>query len=884
MPAVGKGGRAKGRTKPVKDAETPLIKQFKSLKAAYPHAILFFRLGDFYEVFFEDASIAAPVMGVVLTKRQGMPMCGVPHHSYKNYLRKLIEAGHKVAIADQIEDPAKAKGIVKRAVTRVITPGTIVEDELLEGKTTNYLVAIEKDTVGWGLAAVEVSTGEFWATQSMSDHGDLRLHSLLAKLRPAEVLATEEAARPLKTRHILPPQASVSQWTRTASEEEVPKSWGTPAMWRNRQLARKAALTARSYVSATQTHLTEVLEATYREAVPEMDLDDSAIRTLELVDSTDGGRAHTLWGVLDRTKTTMGSRKLKHWILHPSTEVSEIERRHHCVEELLERSLERTRLRGLLEEVSDLERVVNRMATRSATPRDLKGLRDSLLQVHSLEAWLADGSFASGLASVAESVDEVSVEVKGLQDILDKALVEDPPVKLSDGGIIRDGYDQSVDRLRRVKADGKGMLEALEKRERESEKIPLKIGYNSVFGYYIEVTKVHSSKVPARYTRKQTLTNAERYITPELKELEVDILGAEDKLSRLEARLFEDLREQVLGRSKAVRRFASVLAELDCLQSLAETASHNDYVRPTVDLSYDLEVVDGRHPIVEAALPAGSFVPNTLKIDGSDPQTLVLTGPNMGGKSVYLRQNALIAVMAQIGSFIPAASAKIGIVDRVLTRIGAKDQLARGESTFMVEMRETAHILDAASSRSLVLLDEVGRGTSTYDGISIAWAVLEQLNKQGLKEDGSEDGSTPRGPRVLFATHYLELTELADLLPGVRNISVEAREWTNAEGRTEVIFLHRIVPGTADRSFGIHVAELAGLPEECIARAKEVLRGLENEARSTPLPDSPRASKGQPDLPLFAEHDLVRELQLLDPDGLTPREALELIASWKKKV
>ena len=884
MPATKKQSVSKTAKDP---HDTPVMRQYQALKSAYPHAILFFRLGDFYELFSEDAVLAAPIMGCVLTRRQGVQMCGVPYHSYQNYLRKLLEAGHKVAIAEQVEDPAQAKGIVKREVTRVVTPGTIVEDELLHGSETNYLVAIELDTVGWGLACVEVSTGEFWATQALNDHSRLKLYSALAKLGPVEVLASRKAADELRLRHLLGPGVAVSEWTRTASETEVPAHWNKTTLWQNRPLALKAALTARSYVAATQTHLQEVLSPEYRESAPEMQLDDSAIHTLELVESADGGRKHTLWGVLDRTCTPMGSRKLKHWILHPSTELPEIERRLHCVEELVDKTLERSGLRERLEAVSDLERVINRLATRSAMPRDLKALRDSLDEADGLGGWLAEGGFTSGLVSLRKKLEDIAKPLGAVRKLLTGALVDEPPAKLSDGGLIRRGFHPELDELRAVKTDANAVLRKLEAQEREKTGIPLKIGYNSVFGYYLEISKTHSARAPERYTRKQTLTNAERYITPELKELEVKILGAEDKFLRLENELFESLRADVLKKSEAVRTFASLVGELDALLSLAEAAEANGYVKPSVDLSHALEIEDGRHPIVEAALPAGTFVPNSINIDGAAVQTLILTGPNMGGKSVYLRQNAMIALMAQIGSFVPAKSARVGIVDKILTRIGAKDQLARGESTFMVEMRETSHILKAATLRSLVLLDEVGRGTSTYDGISIAWAVLEYLNRLAGERAGSDDDlqeGSPRGPRVLFATHYFELTELSGLLSGVRNINVEAREWTNAEGRTEVIFLHKIAEGTADRSFGIHVAELAGLPDSALARAREILLGLENEARATPLPSSPKAQSDQPSLPLFEENPVLQDLRLLNPNDLTPLQALEKLSEWKRQL
>ncbi|MFH2203597.1 MAG: DNA mismatch repair protein MutS [Elusimicrobiota bacterium] len=878
MPSVeDKRGAGKG-------GPTPVMKQYHALKAAYPHAVMFFRLGDFYELFEEDAKIAAPVMGVVLTQRAGLPMCGVPYHSYTNYLRKLLAAGFKVAMAEQMEDPAKTKGLVKRAVTRVVTPGTLVEDELLQGSATNYLVALEIDTIGWGIACAEVSTGEFWATQALDDHNHLRLYSLLAKIDPAELIAPRRAVEELRLKNLLKSGTAISEWKRTSSETQVPEHWDSRSIWRNRQLALKAALTARSYIESTQSHLKEVLKPSYREARPEMQLNEAAIRTLELVDSQTGGRKLTLWGILDRTLTPMGSRRLKQWILHPSTELPEIERRLHCVEELADKTDTRDSLGGLLDEISDLERVINRMATRSAAPRDLAALRDSLLQIHSLEKWLKDGQFFSGLAAVTDALKEVADPIRKTQSLLDRSLVDNPPAKLSDGGLFAAGYDQRLDELRAIKTDSRSVLKELETRERKESGIAsLRVGYNSVFGYYIEVTKTHSAKVPARYTRKQTLTNAERYITPELKELETRVLGAEDKFLRLEAELFEDLRSKILEHNGEIRRFAEIVSELDVMRSLADVAVHNNYVKPVVDLSHCFEIDEGRHPVVETVLPAGTFVSNDLSVDSDDSQTLILTGPNMGGKSVFLRQNALIAIMAQMGSFVPAKSARIGVVDKVLTRIGSQDQLTRGESTFMVEMKETSHILQAATLRSLILLDEVGRGTSTYDGISIAWAVIEHLNRLGLGGERAEKAAG-RGPRTLFATHYFELTELADLLNGVKNISVEAREWTNAAGRTEVIFLHKISKGPADRSFGIHVAELAGLPEGCLRRAQEILHGLENESRTASPTSAAKPESPQQDLPFFDEHPVLHDLRLLDADALTPIEALKKLSGWKKQL
>ncbi|MBI5200465.1 MAG: DNA mismatch repair protein MutS [Elusimicrobia bacterium] len=848
--------------------DTPLMRQYGALKAAYPHAILFFRLGDFYELFADDAKLAAGVLGVTLTARQGISMCGVPAHSCSPYIAKLLKAGHKVAIADQMEDPSQAKGIVRREVTRLITPGTVVEDELLDAVTANYLVAVELDLVGWGLACMEVSTGEFWATQALNDAGCRQLYGLLAKLDPAELLISAKAKDVADLRASLSAKTSVSLYD--APKSAAPAPWAQEGPWRNHSLAARAASTAAAYINDTQSQLAAALTPAYREPHGDMQLDETAIRTLELVSSSTGSRKLSLWGVLDRCRTSMGSRRLRSWILHPSTDVLEIERRQNAVEELLDKAGARSELAEVLGEIADVERLLSRLATRAGSPRDIAGLRDSLAQLPTLKAWLADTEFCSGLKTLSEALHDAATPLEEVRNLLGRAVTDKPPARVSDGGIIRDGFDAKLDELRALKGDSQKFLSELETQERAASGInSLKVGYNSVFGYYIEITRAHVAKAPARYTRKQTLANGERYITPELKELESKILGAEDHILKLEAKLFEKVRGDVLERRAALARFAALIAELDVFNALAEAAALNDFVKPKVDLSHRLVIEDGRHPVVETTIPGGSFVPNSISLDGTDPQVLILTGPNMGGKSTYLRQNALIAVMAQIGSFVPAKSATVGIVDKVLTRIGAQDALARGESTFMVEMNETARILKSATPRSLLILDEVGRGTSTFDGISIAWAVLEHLNKAYREDKG------PRGPRVLFATHYFELTKLAELLSGVANANVEAREWTNAEGHTDVVFLHKISPGPADRSFGIHVARLAGLPEGCLRRAREILATLENESK---------AKKSEPELPLFDEHPVLHAIRLLDVNEVTPVQALQRIAEWKKEI
>ena len=860
--------------------DTPVMRQFQELKSRHPEALLFFRLGDFYELFGPDAQTAAPLLGLVLTARQGVAMCGVPFHSSKTYLAKLLKAGHKVAVAEQMEDPSKTKKLVRRDIIRLITPGTIIEDELLEATATNFLVAVEFDIVGWGAACIDVSTGEFWATQALNDRGNRRLFDLLARVRPAEMLCSPEAAAQLRPAL---PAATCVTLEATPPESALPPAWARQSVWVNHRLALRAALRCRGYVARTQFHLQELIAPIYRESANEMQLDETALRTLELVDSSSGDRRHSLWGLLNCCRTAMGSRKLRHWILHPSTDLAEIELRQNCVEDLFDKPGAREALGEILREVSDLPRVVSRLSTRQATPRDMAALRRSLTQLPPLELWFKANELCPGLTTLALQLQETAAGLSACADYLSRALVDDPPARLSDGRFIREGFHAELDELRLLRSDSQTFLSRLEAEERQASGIgSLKAGYNSVFGYYFEITNAHKAKVPARYTRKQTLTNAERYITPELKELENKILGAEEKILRLEARLFEEVRGEVLNRHDSIQRLGALLAELDVFNALADSAALYEFIKPQVDLSHDLDIVDGRHPVLAAVLPAGTFVPNSLNLNARAPQIIVLTGPNMSGKSTYLRQNALIAVLAQMGSFVPAKSARIGIVDKILTRIGAQDALAQGASTFMVEMNETSQILKSATPRSLVILDEVGRGTSTFDGISIAWAVLEHL-QGAYATPGEPEG--PRGPRTLFATHYFELTELAHRLEGVANANVEAREWTNAEGRTEVVFLHKISEGPADRSYGIHVAALAGLPPAVLARAREILSTLENESASGRLANSPaQPTGGDPELPLFDDNPILHALRLLDPESMTPLEALEAITALKKKL
>ncbi|MEK7390427.1 MAG: DNA mismatch repair protein MutS [Elusimicrobiota bacterium] len=862
--------------------DTPVMRQYQELKSRHPRNILFFRLGDFYEMFGTDAQDAAQILGLVLTQRQGVPMCGIPVHNAQNYLARLLRAGRTVAVAEQLEAPSKDKKIVPRDVIRVVTPGTIVEDELLDPGSANVLLAIENDLVGWGAACLDVSTGESWATQALNDRDHRKLYDLIARTRPAEILVGSEAASALWLNSLLPSKTCLT--LREPVKTENPPPWSMRPVWRNRHLALNAALAARRYIDEAKFRLHELPEPVYREAGAVMQLDETAIRTLELVEAADGERRHTLWGLLDQCRTPMGSRKLKSWLLHPSTEISEIQHRQNCVEDLCHQPASRLALTKLLQGIADVPRVTSRLSTRQAGPRDLDSLRRSLSHLPALKRWLVETAFSSGLANLSDGFDEAARGLDALAAKLDAALAAPPPTTLGEGGLIRPGFHPELDELRRLKTDSDVVLAEMEERERKATGLStLKAGYNSVFGYYLEISKAQSARAPDRYTRKQTLTNAERYITPELKELEARILTAEDKMLRLEARLFDELRAETIGHHPSLLRLSELLAELDAFQSLATVAALHDFVKPVVDLTYDLEIVEGRHPVLASLLPSGSFVANSLSLNAVDPQILILTGPNMSGKSTYLRQNALIVLMAQIGSFVPATSARIGIVDQILTRLGAQDAIAQGDSTFMVEMKETSHILRTATARSLVVLDEVGRGTSTFDGISIAWAVLEHLHGAYEAPGGKEGAPKPRGPRSLFATHYFELTKLAGVLPGIVNGNVEVKEWTNASGHTEVVFLHKIGMGPADRSYGIHVAALAGLPPQLIARAESILASLENESVSGRLGGG-RGAKPAPELPLFEDNPVLRSLKLLNPETLTPLEALQTLNALKKQL
>ncbi len=845
---------------------TPLMTQYFDVRAKHPGIILFFRLGDFYEMFDDQAKEVSALLGLTLTARNGIPMCGIPYHAANNYIVRLLAAGKKIGICEQTSSVCdKNTKLFERRVTRIITPGTVMEDTLLDANQANYLVSVAVYPTGWALACVEVSTGEFWANQNDKDPSLTNLAAALAAINPAEIVGDKDALAALKQKIMLPGTLTLSEQAPFDGNYELPAAWPSLSAWGSKRNALACALQIVKYLNATEPSFNQVLVPSYRELKDCLQIDENAVDALELVKSQDGARRGSLWAQLDRTRTALGSRKLKDWILHPLLDPGEIGMRQNCVENFTKDQGALADLGALLENISDVERIMTRTATGTASPRDLAGLRASLLNVDALSRWFdAHREIAPHLFT------EFTAHAAVLRDMartLYEAIEENPPLHLSDGFVIRAGYNAELDELRSLKKNGNTRMEEICARERERTGIStMKVGFNSVFGYYFEVSKGQLAKVPYSFVRKQTLVNAERFITEELKELENKILNAEQRILRLEGSLFDQIRKTLAGQIDHVKAFAHIVAELDVYRALALVALKESYTKPVVDNSTEIHYQAGRHPLVEATLPAGSFVPNSLDLGTKDNQIMLITGPNMGGKSVFLKQTAILVIMAQMGSFVPAESARIGIVDKIMTRIGAHDALSRGSSTFMVEMNETAHILTSLTPRSLILLDEVGRGTSTFDGISIAWAIVEYLHKP------------TGGAKVLFATHYFELTDLENKYESVRNFHVDAKEYKDAAGNSKLAFLYQILPGAADRSYGIHVAEIAGLPAACTVRARKVLKDLEAKKGT-------KISVKEKDMvkDLFSS-PIVEEIKLTDPDNLSPLAALQLICEWKKRI
>lgn len=800
---------------------TPMMRQYHDVKKRHPGTLVFFRMGDFYEMFYEDAVIISRELDITLTSRNNdkkgnpIPMAGIPHHALDNYLNRLVRKGFKVVICEQVEDPRQAKGIVKRDVTRIVTPGTAVEDDLLESRENNFLAALHQVDDGFGLGFVDASTGEFWVTEFVEEPALEKAQEELLHFRPRELIYPERLEDNLIG---LLPSDFVGSLVRSPQPDwhfnvdyaqrllfehfKVSTLDGFGA--RNESLAIGVAGALLEYLRHThKSSLAHITSLRFAESSRHLKLDETTVANLELIRATDGSRRWTLLSTIDFTRTGMGARLLRNWILRPSRDLAEIDFRLDAVGELRDSVTSQTRIGEVLKKVQDVERLLSRVTLETANPRDLLALRGSLEVLPALSA-LVEHHSAAMLAPLSDHLEDV-VEI--LRDAID----DGAPVSINDGGILRAGYNSELDELREMASSGKSFIARMENEERQRTGIGnLKVRYNRVFGYFIEVTKSHLESVPDHYTRKQTLVNAERFITPELKEYEEKILGAEERILRLERELFVEIRRNIAVHARRIQDAARKVASIDVLVALAEVAFKYGYSRPTLDDSRVIDIRSGRHPVLERH-DSEPFVPNDLLCDTDQQQVLILTGPNMGGKSTYLRQNALIVILAQMGSFVPAEKARVGLVDRIYTRVGASDHLARGRSTFMVEMIETAHILNTASPASLILLDEVGRGTATFDGLSIAWSVAEFLVTE-----------PSRKARTIFATHYQEITKLEKLYPGVKNYCVAVRE-----ANDEIIFFHRVMEGVASKSYGIEVARLAGLPPRVLERAREILKRLE---------------------------------------------------------
>jgi len=889
------------------DFSTPLMRQYGAIKARHPNALLLFRLGDFYELFFDDAVIASRELQITLTSRnkekgEPIPMCGVPYHAAEGYIAKLIRKGFRVAICDQMEEPQTAKKLVNREVTRVVSPGTAIDSQVLEPRANNYLAAAAARHGNIGLALADLSTGDFRATEfSGSEAGD-RLGEELSRLAPSEMLIpssqvlTQPAGLNLQPGFV-PRQSQnpdAPRFTETPVDDWVfSEEYGGRLLrdhfrvsslagygLEDHPLAVAAAGAILHYVRETQRGSLAHLDGIrFYEQQDSLILDPSTLRNLELVEPLfSGSRDSTLLATLDECVTPLGARQLKQFMLRPSLDAREIECRWDAVDELRAATIEREELRKTLSRIQDLERLLSKITLETANARDLLALKLSLAQLPALRRQISVFSSAR-LRELYESMDEL----EDVHELLEKAIHPEPPALLTEGNLLRPGYNVQLDELREISQKSKQLVAAIESRERERSRIgSLKVRFNSVFGYYIEVSKPNLPLVPGDYERKQTLVNAERFTTPELKELEAKILTAEERAQTLELELFREIRRRVAAEATRVRRTARALAEIDVLACFARLAAERNYHRPEIAADGTFEVLQGRHPVIERLVTpgeSGGFIPNDVYLNSSSDRILIITGPNMGGKSTYLRQAALIGLMAQMGSFVPADRARLPILDRIFTRIGASDNLARGRSTFMVEMTEAASILNTATDRSLVLLDEVGRGTATYDGLAIAWAVVEHLESRTRA-------------KTLFATHYHELTDLAELLPGVKNYHVSVKE-----SGSNIIFLRKVEPGSADKSYGVEVARLAGLPPAVIERAREILTQHERSehtlseqlaAESSRLAgDTGKARDRSPvQLTIFTplNADIVRALEEADLDNMKPLEALNLLAELKRQI
>jgi DNA mismatch repair protein MutS len=873
----------------MKTKVTPLVRQYNHIKSQYPQYVVMFRLGDFYEMFNEDAKIASEVLNIALTKKgagnnQYMPLAGIPYHSLDSYLGKLIRAGHKVAICEQIEDPKLAKGIVKRDVVRVVTPGTLIEDTLLTEKSNNFILSICERNKIWGVAIVDLSTGAFAVTEFDSKKARDELFSEVGRIQPAELLVPESLKdtieeilspssdimiTPLPDRHFNPERArsllieqlKVKSLRGFGVENLISALGAAGAVTQYLQDTQKNAL---SHINRIQVYSTSDF----------MILDYTTQRSLELVHNLNGGRDGTLLSILDHTVTSMGGRLLRSWLLQPLKDKKAIEERIEAVQEIYDRSTLRESIEKHLKEIYDLERIVARVGCKSANAKDLYALRISLEQIPFIKKLLKESA-----NPLFKRLSEEINPIPELKDHLTIAISDNPPFSLRDGGIFKDGFHDELDELRTITRDTKGFINQLKQKEVERTGYStLKFGFNRVFGYYIEITKANlrnGPPLPEDYIRKQTLVNAERFITPELKEKEEIILNAEDKIKTLEFSLFEELRDEVACHIMEIQQLALRIATLDCLHSHARAAIAGNYVAPKISEDENIEIVEGRHPVLEALNFDQPFVPNDTKLKPETEQIILITGPNMAGKSTYIRQVAIITLMAHIGSFIPAKKASIGIVDRIFTRVGAMDSLTKGLSTFLVEMNETANILNNTTSKSLVILDEIGRGTSTYDGLSIAWSVVEYLHNKKDKK-----------AKTLFATHYHELTNLEDKLPRLKNYNAAV-----LEENEEITFLYKIVKGSTDHSYGIYAAQLAGVPSDVVFRAKEILFDLEcgNTINVQIKTESKKRTKETErtlvQLSLFdgIGHPVIEKLKKMNINNITPMQAMLILDELKKE-
>ncbi len=864
-------------------AATPLMAQYHKIKKENPDTILLFRVGDFFETFEEDAKTASKALGITLTKRANgkageVPLAGFPHHAIDTYLPKLVKAGFRVAVCEQVENPKFAKGIVKREVVEVVTPGVVFSDKLLEHKKNNYLASIFFDDNSAGVSYCDISTGEFYTYETSI----LKLSEQIETINPAEIIVSKkqesELSALLARQNISVKLTKIDDWifSDEYAKDILKEQFKTQTLKgfgiENLSSGIISAGSILHYLKDTQkSNLTHLTKISLYNPTEYMYLDLSTKRNLEILYTLqEGSREGSLISVLDKTKTAMGARLLKKWINAPLRNKNQIDKRLESVEDFYKNKKLRQNLQEEFKEIGDLERLISKVCTNRANPRELVYLKNSIRKIPLVKQLLDQSN--------SEVIALINSKMINLDEIFEKvelAIVDNPPLSLSDGGIIREGFNPELDELRDLSMNAKSWIANMQKSERERTNIPsLKVSYNKVFGYYIEISNTHKNKIPDNYIRKQTLVNSERYITPELKEYEDKILNAEEHISTLEYQLFNEIRLSVASEAEKIQTNAQLIGMLDCYLSLAECANDYNYVKPIIEDSDVIEIKQGRHPVVERILPpTEKFTPNDYKMDNSDTQIIILTGPNMAGKSVYLRQLGLIVLLAQIGSFVPAEYARLGIIDRIYTRVGASDNISAGESTFLVEMQEAANILNNATNKSLILLDEIGRGTSTFDGLSIAWAITEFIHENPTIK-----------AKTLFATHYHELNEMAEIFPRIKNFKVEVREYDD-----KVIFLHKVSSGGADHSYGIQVAQMAGLPEFVTKRAKEILANLEDKELTPYEIKKQKIQKFKQDefqISLFEMKDdeLRKEISDIAVDNMTPIEALNRLNELKKKI